>query len=146
MTNKDNIPNVDSLLYRSPNGKIVYGGGGIIPDVFIAIDTSSYLNNFYFKAINDFAINYVDSNRKKITQKWNLDLYINDFDTDEKVFRKFYSKIKEFKPSVQTKTIIKKYLKLSIANEIFGDEGFYKFQHIDDKMIQKVLELETNQE
>lgn len=146
LTNKDNIPKVDSLQYSTPKGKIVYGGGGIIPDVFIAIDTSSYLNNFYFKAINDFAINYVDSNRKKITQKWNLDLYINDFDTDEKVFRKFYSKIKEFKPSVQTKTIIKKYLKLSIANEIFGDEGFYKFQHIDDKMIQKVLELETNQE
>ena len=34
----------------------------------------------------------------------------------------------------------------SIANEIFGDVGFYRIQHKDDKMIQKVLELETNQE
>jgi carboxyl-terminal processing protease len=146
LTNKDSIPVVDSLQYNTPKGKIVYGGGGIIPDVFVAIDTTSYLNNFYFRAINNFAFNYVDGNRKEIAKNWTLDSFVENFDKDEQVFDEFYSKIKEYKPSIKTKFIIKKYLKSSIANEIFGDVGFYRIQHKDDKMIQKVLELETNQE
>ena len=146
LTNKDSIPIVDSLQFNTPKGKIVYGGGGIIPDEFVAIDTTSYLNNYYFRAINEFAFDYVDGNRKEIEKKWTIDSFVDNFDENEEIYDAFYATIKEYKPSFKTNETLKKYLKSSIANEIFGDVGFYRIQHKDDKMIQKVLELESKQE
>ncbi len=43
---KDSIPIVDSLAYQTPGGKTVYGGGGIIPDVFVPIEETRRLGGF----------------------------------------------------------------------------------------------------
>ena len=143
LLSKDSIKVVDSLQFKTPKGKIVYGGGGIIPDVFVAIDTTSYMSNFYFNSLNDFAFDYVDNNRKELS-KWTVDLFVTDFDTDETILDRYFSKIKASeKPSFRTKENIKKYLKATIASMLFGDIGFYRIIHKDDKMIQKVLELES---
>jgi carboxyl-terminal processing protease len=131
------------LQFKTPKGKIVYGGGGIIPDVFVAIDTTSYVSSFYFNTLNNFAFDYVDKKRKELS-KWTVDHFITNFDKDETVLNSYLSKIKDkVKPSFKNKKNIKKYLKSSIANMLFGDVGFYKVIHKDDKMIQKVLELES---
>lgn len=146
LLSKDSIKVVDSLQFKTPKGKIVYGGGGIIPDVFVAIDTTSYMSNFYFNTINDFAFDYVDNNRKKL-QKWNITSFIEDFDTDEKIFDAYLTSIKDrIQPSFKVKQSIKRYFKASIANVLFGDVGFYRIIHQDDKMLQKVLELESKKE
>jgi carboxyl-terminal processing protease len=146
LLSKDSIKVVDSLKYKTSKGKIVYGGGGIIPDVFVAIDTTSYLSGFYFNSVNNFAFDYVDGNRKKL-EKWKLNDFIQHFDKDNLVLQKYLTTIKErANPSMKTKQNIEKYLKASIANVLFGDIGFYKIIHQDDKMLQKVLELETKQE
>ncbi|WP_298779237.1 S41 family peptidase [uncultured Polaribacter sp.] len=146
LLNKDSIPVVDSLKYTTPKGKIVFGGGGIVPDVFVAMDTTSYMSPFYFNTINDFAFDYVDNNRKKL-KKWNVDNFIADFDADETIFDTYLKQQKDkVTPSFKTKQNIKKYLKASIANVLFGDVGFYRIIHKDDKMLQKVLELESIEE
>ncbi|MEN8856689.1 MAG: S41 family peptidase [Flavobacteriaceae bacterium] len=147
LLSKDSIQVADSLRYVTPKGKVVYGGGGIIPDVFVGIDTTAYLSNFYFRSINNFSFDYVDENRKEITKKWTLEMFIKDFDKDEKVLDEYFSKIKEIsKPSFTTREKIRKYLKASIANDLFGNVGFYRIIHQDDKMLQKVLELDSNLE
>lgn len=146
LLNKDSIPIVDSLKYTTPKGKIVFGGGGIVPDVFVAMDTTSYMSQFYFNTINDFAFDYVDNNRKKL-KNWNIDSFVSDFDTNEVVFDIYLNKQKDkASPSFRTKQTIKKYLKASIANNLFGDVGFYRILHQEDKMLQKVLELESIEE
>ncbi|PWG06000.1 S41 family peptidase [Polaribacter aquimarinus] len=146
LLNKDSIKVIDSLKFKTPKGKIVYGGGGIIPDVFVAIDTTSYMSNFYFNTINNFAFDYVDNNRTKL-KKWTVETFISSFDKDEKVLDNYLSSIKDkIKPSFKTKKSIKRYLKASIANTLFGDVGFYRIIHQDDKMLQKVLELESKEE
>ena len=146
LLSRDSIKVVDSLQYKTPKGKIVYGGGGIIPDVFVAIDTTSYMSSFYFNSINNFAFDYVDSNRKKLS-KWKVADFVTNFDTDEIVLNSYLSFIKDSaNPSFKTKESLKKYLKASIANVLFGDVGFYRIMHQDDKMLQKVLELESKQE
>lgn len=172
---KDSIKVVDSLQYKTPKGKIVYGGGGIIPDVFVAIDTASYMSNFYFNSINNFAFDYVDNNRKKLS-KWTVDSFIADFDKDETVFYNYLTSIENSKNpllkdlknlkitykdgtalnsnsnitngslDLKKQESLKKYLKAAIANTLFGDIGFYKIIHQDDKMLQKVLELESKKE
>ncbi len=142
LLSKDSIKVVDSLKFKTPKGKIVYGGGGIIPDVFVPIDTTSYMSNFYFNSVNNYAFNYVDNNRKEL-EKWTIKTFISNFDKDEKVLDDYLSSIKDkVKPSFKTQKSLKKYLKASIANTLFGDVGFYRIIHQDDKMLQKVLELE----
>ncbi|KGL62369.1 S41 family peptidase [Polaribacter sp. Hel1_85] len=144
LLSKDSIKVIDSLKFTTPKGKVVYGGGGIIPDVFVAIDTTSYMSNFYFNSVNNFAFDYVDNNRKSL-EKWTINSFIADFDKDETVFNSYLSDIKDrSKPSFKTKQGLKKYLKASIANTLFGDVGFYRIMHQDDKMLQKVLELESS--
>ena len=146
LINKDSIKVNDSLQYKTPKGKIVYGGGGIIPDVFVPIDTTSYMNNFYFNTINNYAFEYVDSNRKKL-ENWTIDSFIKNFDEDEKIFDDYLASIKDrANPSSQTRIGLKRYLNASIANVLFGDVGFYRIIHQDDNMLQKVLELESKKE
>jgi carboxyl-terminal processing protease len=144
LLNKDSIKVIDSLKFVTPKGKVVYGGGGIIPDIFVAIDTTSYMSNFYFNTINNFAFNYVDNNRRKL-EKWTINSFIADFDKEEAVFYSYLSDIKDrAKPSFKTKQGLNKYLKASIANTLFGNVGYYRIIHQDDKMLQKVLELELS--
>lgn len=143
LLNRDSIKVVDSLKYVTPKGKIVYGGGGIVPDVFVALDTTSYLPSFHFNRINNFAFDYVDTNRKEL-EKWKLNDFVNNFDADGLILDTYVSEIKAFpKPSDETKQKLKKYLNAAIANVLFGDVGFYRIIHKEDKMLQKVLELEA---
>jgi carboxyl-terminal processing protease len=146
LLSRDSITVIDSLKFKTPKGKVVYGGGGIIPDVFVAIDTTSTLSNLYFYSINSFAFEYVDTNRKKL-EKWNVDTFIKDFDENDVVFNSFLTDLNEdVMPSYKEKQNIKTFLNASIANVLFGDIGFYRIMHQEDKMLRKVLELESSNE
>ncbi len=67
---KDSIHFNDSLKYTTPGGNTVYGGGGIMPDVFIPVDTSGYSN--YFRdlrrngIIYQYAFSFVDQYREQM--------------------------------------------------------------------------------
>ena len=141
LLNRDSIKIVDSLKYTTPKGKVVYGGGGIIPDVFVPIDTSAYISPYYYAYLNDFAFKYVDNNRTKLSDL-KIDEYIKSFDADNEVSNMFFDKIKDLKPSALTQEKLRKFLKATIARELFNDQGLYRMNHLDDKMILKVLELE----
>ena len=69
----DSISFPDSLKYSTHNGRTVYGGGGIMPDIFVPMDTaraSDYLINLRSKGIfNDFAMRWVDDNRDSFLKK-----------------------------------------------------------------------------
>ena len=140
--NRDSIKTIDSLKFTTPKGKIVYGGGGIIPDYFVAVDTATYIPTIFFRPLNDFAFNYVDTNRKKLANT-SVENFIKEFDLNNEVLTSFLKKLKGYKLSSKTKTQLKKNLKTIIARELFSDEGLYKVNQIDDKMLQKVFELEN---
>ena len=147
LLHKDSIKVVDSLRYETSKGKVVYGGGGIVPDVFVGLDTSAYLNNFYFKTLADFSFDYVDKNRKELTENWSLESYLTLFDKDDLIFQSYLSEIDQAMiPSPTIRKKIRTYLKASIARELFGDVGFYRIADKNDTMLQKVLALETGSE
>ncbi len=137
---KDSIKIIDSLRYTTPKGKIVYGGGGIIPDVFVAIDTTSYGSRIPFIRIQNFAFSYVDSNREKV-ESWTFDAFMTQFDNNDNIAKAFREDLIKngVTHTVSAKTYY--YLKLAIATELFGDEGFYKVNQAQDVMLQKVLAL-----
>jgi carboxyl-terminal processing protease len=144
---RDSIQINDSLRYKTPKGKYVYGGGGIIPDIFVGIDTTGYLSNFFFRSITNFSFDYVDKNRKLLNDNWTLDLFLDNFDKNNSVFESYLTKISDIGSlSYSTKGKINSYVKATIAREIFGDEGFYRSIQKDDAMLQKVLELDSSTE
>ena len=134
LLSKDSIKVLDSLKFTTPKGKIVYGGGGIVPDIFVAVDTTSYLNNFYFNTIQNFAFDWVDNNRKKLTKNsldsfilnydinTSYDAYLKSINTTLKDSRRNYKQ--RFEPSKKVEQTIKEYLKATIASQIYGDDGF----------------------
>ena len=99
--------------------------------------------NYYFNSINNFAFDYVDNHRDQM-KKWDIDAFVSEFDADDTIYNFYLNTIKDFaNPSAKNRYNIKKYLKASIANVLFGDVGFYRIIHQDDKMLQKVLELDS---
>lgn len=133
----DSIPVVDSLKYTTPKGKVVYGGGGIIPDVFVALDTTMYFSVYEMTHINEFVFDYVDERRGKLEQKA-FDDFKDEFDINE-----FYGLYKQkHQPLEENSDKLKWYLKAVLAREIYGETAFYTLYQKRDKMITKVIELE----
>ncbi len=141
LLSKDSIKTTDSLKFRTSKGKVVYGGGGIIPDVFVAIDTTHYLQNRYFKSLNEFVFDYIDTNRQ---------MYLNmNFETFDTTFNSgkildLYLNYIELKDTLTAdkEKVLQGYLKALIANQLYDDNAYYKIQESSDTMLQKVLELE----
>lgn len=143
LTNKDSIHVIDSLKYITPKGKIVYGGGGIIPDVFVPLDTSVMFGNVHFRLLSDFVFNHIDNNRKNF-ENMNIDIFMDDFDKDEKIVNLYIKEIQQkYNHKAINKKQIKHYLKAVFARELFDDLGFYQVLNTQDEVIKKVLELEN---
>lgn len=142
LINKDSIKVDDKLKFTTPEGKVVYGGGGIIPDVFVSIDTLNPYSNKLYGRLRNFVFKYVDNNREKL-KKWDLDSFIEDFDKDNKVIDSYIDELdlntpifpKEFKN-------LKIYLNAIVAQNLFDETGYFMITQKRDKMILKVLELE----
>ncbi|WP_139957269.1 S41 family peptidase [Flavicella sediminum] len=142
LLSKDSIKVVDSLKYTTPKGKVVYGGGGIIPDVFVAIDTTAYLENFYFNSLNNFTFEYADKHRKKM-EALSFEDFNASFDANDEVLKEYLKYIKLDKPvPAEKKKLVKHYLKALVARQAYDEVAFYKINQKQDKMIEKVLELE----
>ena len=88
LLSRDSIKVDDDLKYKTPKGKIVYGGGGIIPDVFVPIDTVSNFNSGMLLYLNEFSFKYIDNHRATMS-KLTLDEFVNSFDKDNKIMKAY---------------------------------------------------------
>lgn len=88
LTTADSIHPADTIRYFTNNKRVVYGGGGIMPDIFVPIDTT-FNSEWFGKLVrqgitNTTAINYVDRNRKALLETYgNVDAFIDSFNMDE---------------------------------------------------------------
>ena len=139
----DSIKVNDTLKYITPKGKVVYGGGGIVPDVFVAIDTTRYFDVRHYRALNDFVFDYTDTHRddfKGIT----LDTFIADFDPGNKIWNAYLENVPDELRTIQDfeKINIENYLKALMAQQLFDINAFYRIINEDDIIINKVKELD----
>jgi len=149
MVTKDSIKVVDSLRFVTPKGKIVYGGGGIIPDVFVSKDTSleketlDYISRSGFASY--FVFEYLEQNRDDFKGRTSED-FMAHYEVNDSLFNDFLNftgiinESKEFKPYQDHLKVI---LKACIAQQLFGTNAFELILNSHDKMIQKVLKLES---
>ncbi|HKJ07060.1 MAG TPA: S41 family peptidase, partial [Flavobacteriaceae bacterium] len=144
LTSKDSIKVVDSLKFKTPKGKTVFGGGGIVPDVFVAIDTTSTYRDYYYlyPALNNYVFKYIDNHRKKMEQ-WEIDDFVENFDKDEKLFNDYLSEQEIRKPlTPKARKELQMYFKAFFARDLFGQTGYFKVRHNTDVVIKKVIELD----
>ncbi len=157
---KDSIKQNDSLKYYTLNSKrLIYGGGGIMPDVFVKLDTSEY-PQFYkehlqSRKINEFIHLYVASHRKFFkTAFLNFNEYKNNYKIDLHFTEKLISYL--YKNNIKEDIIIDKakilnnnssvnlHLKALIAYDFFGENEYYKIINQKDKAILKAIEILNN--
>ena len=135
--NIDSIQFNDSLSYVTlKNGRTIYGGGGIMPDVFVPVDTSEY--STYYRdllakgVINQYSIDYVDHHRADIKAKYkdinDFDQRFNLSDDDMKAFiaagEKEKVKFNE-KQYATSGRVLRLILKGLIGRDVFGDQSAY---------------------
>ena len=153
----DSITVSDSLAYKTLiNDRTVYGGGGIIPDIFVPMDTSS--NYAYYNRlrrnfiVNNFVLGYVDKNREELKTKYpDFEDYNRNFEVsaamiDTVVTNGVKAGIEKDAESLKyTKESMKRDIKALIARDIFTRNDFYKIIQENDKVIEKALEVIDNQ-
>jgi carboxyl-terminal processing protease len=150
LSQKDSIRFNDSLKYYTTGGRLVYGGGGIMPDFFVPADTSGF-NSLYAAIVTKnllytFAFEYADKNRgqlKSYSDPNSLAKYL----TEQNVFNKFLKHIAnkgiiaKDKDIVESKKIIETQLHAYICRNILGDKGFFPVIFKIDNTVNKAVEL-----
>ncbi len=146
---KDSVVQNDTLKYYTKSGRVVYGGGGIMPDIFVPRDTTLYTNLYYNLRANgfvyQFALKYADENRTILKNYQNADSilkYLNKQPVTEK-FIKFVKskKIKiDQKQLLKSKPLLDIELKAYIARNTIDNRGFYPIIHKVDNVLQRAVE------
>lgn len=140
----DSIQFADSLKYTTPEGNIVYGGGGIMPDVFVPLDTTGF-TKYYVETVRrgilyNFAFEYVDNNREYLSQFKDAKS-INDYLDSINIFDTFVIYAEEngvpksTKGFDRSKEIVKTRLKANIARNILDNDGYYPILEKIDKTL-----------
>ena len=153
--NKDSIKNNKDEEYLTLlKNRKVYGGGGIVPDYFVPLDTSgtsAYFSKLIRKGIfNQFALYWVNKNRKRLEKKYsNFEKYLIEFDSKsvldeliifaEKEGLEFNKK--QFKEAEKT---IEIRLKANIAQDLFDYKKFYQVINELNAPLQKSLKIIEN--
>ncbi len=148
----DSIHFPDSLKYKTKSGRTVYGGGGVMSDIFIPLDTARY-NTLYSSLIRKGVINgyvneYLDNNRNLLKAKYpNLDAFINGFNISDIEFSEFLANAKdkdietteeEIAPNAE---FIKLQLVALIARNLFEPGDYFEVIAPLDHEINKALEI-----
>ena len=149
MESSDSIHFADSLKYVTPKGKIVYGGGGIMPDIFVPMERIDE-NKFYYELLNKgllytWAFDYTDQNREALHKYTTFEDFNSQFTITPSLFDDIISFCKEKGVEPDQKLIseaeqkLKTLVKAYIARNLFDDAGFYPIYHkIDDGFIKAV--------
>jgi carboxyl-terminal processing protease len=143
----DTLSNIE---YRTKSGRIVYGGGGITPDITVHYPKKAY-SNAYYQALNhsaliQFAFNYANQNKTMLTKQYpSAEVFINKMNVSDFVLQEylqFYSqKSKTNIPLLNSEEInaLKIWLKAFIGRNLFQDEAFFPVINSLDEVIQKAV-------
>jgi len=150
MENPDSIHFADSLKFRTPKGKTVYGGGGIMPDIYVSVGKDTlykYFNQMANKGlIYQYAFDYTDKNRRNLNYH-SFDEFNRKFEITPAIFSDFLSTTlksgikREGKDLTASDTRIKVLLKAYIGRNILDNPGFYPLLNSIDNTFMKAVSV-----
>lgn len=155
--NEDSIAFPDSLKFKTLNsGRTVYGGGGVMPDIFVPIDTTQ--SSAYFGKVvrsgllNEFVLDYMDSHRKELKEKYkDVPSFKKLFNAEEKVLDNFIeyannNDIEKNEVQINTsKDLLVIRLKALIARNIWDTSAYFQIANdLNDSYIKAIEEINGN--
>ena len=155
MFSSDSIHFADSLKYITPKGKIVYGGGGIMPDIYVPLENDSTRYFFNLMANNSilfqYAFDYADSHRKQILSYGDVKNFNDKFVFTDEMFDELMRRSEEKKitgnekDKAKARELSEPLFKAYVARDVFGDEAFYVLYEPMDDILQKAISLLRNE-
>ncbi|MDR1345985.1 MAG: S41 family peptidase [Bacteroidales bacterium] len=150
MNSADSIHFDQTLKYYTKIGRVVYGGGGIMPDRFVALDRDSTLTAFYqvanSSAFVEYAFNYTTQYSTQIKSQYpDAKSFVNKMNVNDVLYRdfiQFYVQKGGSKSLVindRSKTEIKRWLKALIGRNLYQEEGYYPIINVSDNVILEAL-------
>jgi carboxyl-terminal processing protease len=141
----DSIPKDSSQVFKTLKGRTVYGGGGVVPDIFVPADTletSAYLTDLFFSgALNQFAFNVADRERQSLQARYSSS---EDFARRYQVSTELLTELERFakkegiehRPAdaARSREQIAMRIKAGIARNVWGDDGYYRILLQKDRM------------
>ena len=152
--NQEKISHVDSLKFFTPSGRVVYGGGGITPDVFIPFDSTStsfaLIDIINSGILRNLCFDYVDQNRSALSSWKSFDLYQKNYKTEEALLEKTLLSAKE-NNILYTKAEVAKLkaqcslrFKAQIARALFDENAMIRIMNAADPELLKAVEVSKN--
>ncbi|MCD6660910.1 MAG: S41 family peptidase [Lentimicrobium sp.] len=156
MEEADSVKFADSLRYTTPGGRVVYGGGGIMPDVFVPVERDerySYYNEILGRGlVYQYAFQYTDRYRKDLKKYNSVAEYDQNFVVDQAMIADFvkFANEKGVAPDREglnfIRTDLQNFLKSLIARNIFDEQAFYTiFLRTDKTYLRAIQELKDPQ-
>lgn len=149
LTNKDSIKIDTTKVFHTAHNRKVYGGGGIMPDIFVPTDTSGitsyYINVTNAGLINKFAYKYAEINREELSKLKDYKQFLRVLPSNDALLNDFVIFASQNGIPARwyyinlSKSLIVNQLKALIARDIFGFDAFYPIYNKHDKTIQKTL-------
>ncbi|MCQ2064554.1 MAG: S41 family peptidase [Bacteroidaceae bacterium] len=158
LTNADSIHFPDSLKYSTMvSHRTVYGGGGIMPDIFVPLDTTR--TNQYYRDVTaknvtlQTAFQYTEKNRRQLQRRYpDFESFNAQFECGKDVMDMFLAKAKDLKVEYREDQykhcldIFKVQLKAMIARNVWGLNGYYRIiQTLDDTVQRAAKYCETGE-
>jgi carboxyl-terminal processing protease len=144
---KDSIKVDSKLKYKTPKGKIVYGGGGIVPDVFVPLEAEHGDEGVFYLmqsgAVGYFVFEELDKSRKQF-QGLKMAQLVAKIEKSEiyyENFKKYLSKNGLVLKLDKDKKLVKRYLTAEFVRQLFGEKYYYSILLKEDAMIKKVVTL-----
>ena len=148
----DSIHFADSLRFTTPKGKVVYGGGGIMPDVFIPLDTAD-MTKYYIEVtgrniLYRYTMQYADNHREALNKVQTMDELTALLDSDKTLFDDFvrYAATQGVRPNyrdiARSRRVMEAQLRAYIGrNTPLEDDGFYYNIFPIDNVVKRSIEL-----
>jgi carboxyl-terminal processing protease len=146
----DSIKFNDSLKYKTVNGRTVYGGGGIMPDYFVPLDTtlsSKYFNELSFaNVLREYCFNYAEVNAKNLQAKGFRD-YLQNFLVSDVMLNQVVELGKknnippDLKDLNKNKKLFQVYIKAEIARHVWDNSHFYPIFNETNEVLQQAIKL-----
>ncbi|MBC7904151.1 MAG: S41 family peptidase [Gemmatimonadaceae bacterium] len=149
MVNADSNHIQNGTVYKTKSGRTVYGGGGIMPDLFIGADTSSFPRGFARLFVNntmsDFAYRYFITHREEFNSFKNGTELYNRYKSNEPLWQEFEAfsakdSIPVYSMSATDKQFTKQRLMALMARQQWRSNGFYEVINAGDQVVKKALE------
>ncbi len=143
---KDSIKIADTLKFKTKKGRIVYGGGGIVPDIFVPLEVEHGQESIAYLMqsglVGHFAFEQIDRHRNEF-ENLTFQQFQNKMDSTDEYFDAFQNYLLSNGLGIRlskNKLLVKRYLAAEFARQLFSEDKYYEMTVKEDSLIKAVMD------